>query len=184
MTSWNGRVLAVAVVLAQEDDRKAQDRAEVEAFVEVALVDRPVPELADSHAADALQRETDTRGGRDGSSDDPERSDEPVTRRVDVHRTGPSAVDAGRATEHLVEKPLRVDAERERMPVAAVGRGDAIAILEDARNPDRDRLLPGIEMRRPVDLAAEEERLDQILESADQDHRSIETEIELGLPDD
>ena len=90
----------------------------------------------------------------------------------------------GRTTEHLVEQPLRVDAERERVPVAAVGRGDAIAILEDARDSDRNRLLPGIEVRRPVDLAAKEERLDQILEAPDQDHRPVEAEVEVGFAGD
>ena len=79
---------------------------------------------------------------------------------------------------------LRIDAERQRVPVAAVGRGDAVAILEDARDADRNGLLARVEVRRPVDLAAEEERLDQILEAADQDHRPVEPEVELGLPDD
>ena len=72
------RVLAVAVVLAQEDDRQPQHRAEVEALVEVALVDRAVAELADGDAADALEREADARGGGDRPADDPERADEPV----------------------------------------------------------------------------------------------------------
>ena len=72
------RVLAVAVVLAEEDDREPQHGAEVEALVEVALVDRPVAELADGDAADALEREADAGGGGDRPADDPERADEPI----------------------------------------------------------------------------------------------------------
>ena len=149
-----GRVLAVAVVLAEEDDRKPQHGAEVEALVEVALVDRSVAELAHRHSTDPLQGESDARGGSDRPADDPERADEPVVRRVDVHRAGPTPVHAGGAAEHLVEQALRVDAERERMAVAAVGRTDAIAILEHARHADGDRLLARVEMRHAVDLAA------------------------------
>ncbi len=84
----------------------------------------------------------------------PKLADQPVRRRGHVHRAGEAAVDARRAAEHLVEQRLRVDAERERVPVAAVGRRDAVAVLEHAREADRDRLLARVEVRRPVDLAA------------------------------
>src|SRR5205823_8019105 len=42
------------------------------------------------------------------------------------------------------------------------------------------RLLAGAEMRRPVHVPLEEERLDAVLESADQRHPPVEAEVELG----
>jgi hypothetical protein len=70
------------------------------------------------------------------------------------------------------------------MSVAAVGRADAVAVLEHARHSDGDRLLARVEVGRAVDLAPEEERLDEVLEPPDQDHRAVEAEIELGLAAD
>ena len=69
------------------------------------------------------------------------------------------------------------------MAVSAVGRAHAVAILEHARHADGNCLLAGVEMGGPVDLAAQEERLDQILEAPDQDHRAVEVEVELSLAD-
>ena len=56
--------------------------------------------------------------------------------------------------------------------------------LEHARDADGDCLLAGVEMGGAVDLAAQEERLDQVLEAPDQDHRAVEAEVELRLADD
>ena len=95
-----------------------------------------------------------------------------------------AAVYPGRAAEHLVEQRLRVDAERERVPVPPVRRGDAVALLEQAREADRDGLLARVQVRRPVDLAAQEERLDEVLEPADQAHAPVEVEVELGVLED
>src|SRR4029079_13633331 len=87
--------------------------------------------------------------------------------------------DGGRPRQHLVEELLRIDPECERMTVAAVGRGDAVAVLEQARDAGGDRFLAGVEMRRAVDLAGEEERLDEILEAADEQHLPVQTRVEL-----
>ena len=75
------RVLAVAVVLADEDERQLEDLREVEALEDVALVHRAVAEGRDRDAARRpLQRERRPGRRRDAAADDPERADQPVRR--------------------------------------------------------------------------------------------------------
>ena len=76
---------------------------------------------------------------------------------------------------------MRVDSDRERMAVPAIRRSDAIALLEDARDASRDRLLPGIQMRRSVDLAREKQRLDEILEPANEEHLAVDARVQLEI---
>ena len=67
------------------------------------------------------------------------------------------------------------------MPVTAVGRGNAIPVLEHARETDGHRLLAGVQMRRSIDLAAQEERLNEVLETAYEPHASVKAEVELDV---
>ena len=83
----------------------------------------------------------------------------------DVHRAGTAAVDARRTPEQLGEERLRLGARaraRDRGRGRCTRRGRR---PQRAREADRDRLLTRVEMRRAVHLAAEEERLDEILDS-------------------
>ena len=64
--------------------------------------------------------------------------------------------------------------------MAAVRRGDRVARLEDVADSDADRFLPLAEVRRPLDLVAEKEEVDGVLEAADAKHRRIEP-LELPL---
>ena len=176
------RVLAVAVVLADEEEGQLQDLAEVEALEDVTLVHRTVAEIRHGNAAcRALQRQRGSRRRGDAAADDPERPDQTVVRRVHVHRAGATAVDAGLACEHHLEQLLGVDTDRKRVTVTAVGRGDTNALLEQARDPGRDRFLPRVQMGRPVDLALEEERLHELLEAADEQHLAVEPRVQLDL---
>ena len=43
------------------------------------------------------------------------RPDQPISRRVDVHRARPTTVDSGSAAQHFVEQLLWIDAYRERV---------------------------------------------------------------------
>src|SRR3954470_3200066 len=127
-----GGELAVAVVLAHEHDRQVEDLREVQALVEVAVVGGAVAEERDRDGALAgpLERESDAGGGGDAPADDPEAADQAVLERDDVHRAGAPAVDAGRPAEQLVHQRLGVDAERERVAVAAVRARHAIGLRE------------------------------------------------------
>src|SRR5204862_6107792 len=117
----------------EETARELQNLAEVQALAAVALVNRPVAEVGDGDAsARSLQCERRAGGGCDAAADDPERADQTIVERVHVHRAGAPAVDAGLPSEHLVEQLLRIDTERECVAVPAVGRRDAVAVLEQA----------------------------------------------------
>ena len=63
----------------------------------------------------------------------------------------------------------------------AVGAGDAVALLEHAREPDSHRLLSRVQMRRAVHLAAQEEALHAVLEPPDEQHPAIEVRREAGF---
>ena len=65
--------------------------------------------------------------------------------------------------------------------MSAVRRSNAVALVEDARDTRRDRLLPGVEMRRPVDLAGEEQRLDEVFEAADEEHLAVDPRVQLEV---
>jgi hypothetical protein len=62
------------------------------------------------------------------------------------------------------------------MSVAAIRAGDPVACVEDACETDSDGLLPGVEVGCPVDLAAEEEALNAILDAADHEHSPVQVE--------
>src|SRR4051812_33434837 len=175
-----GRELAVAVVLAHEHDGEAEDLGEVQALVEVALVDGAVAEERDRHRAlaGALESERDAGGRRDAPTDDPEAADQAVLERDDVHRAGAAGVDPGRAAEQLVEQGLRRDPERERMAVAAVGARHAVGLREHGRDAGTAGLLAGAQVRGAVHEALEEQRLHLVLEAADQPHAAVELEVE------
>ena len=159
--------------------------AEVEALEHVGLVHRAVAEVRHRHAPGRpLQRQGRPRGCRDAAADDPERADQAVAECVDVHRAGPSAVDARLPAEHLVEQQLRVDPERESVPVPAVGRGHAVPLLEQARHSGRHGLLPRVQVRRAVDLALQEQRLDEVLEPADEQHLPVDPGVEVEVVED
>ena len=73
------RVLAVPVVLADENERQLEDLAEVEALEDVALVHRAVAEVRDRDPTGRpLERKRRPRRRRDAAADDPERADEAI----------------------------------------------------------------------------------------------------------
>ena len=60
--------------------------------------------------------------------------------------------------------------------MAPVGARDPITVLEHRCEPDRNGLLPRVEVRRPVDLASQEQALNAVLDAADQQHAPVEIE--------
>src|SRR5262249_46212181 len=120
------RVLAVSVVLADQEQRQRGDLREVHAFEEVRLVGGAVAEVGDDDPAAVAQREPDPGRGGDRAADDAEAADQAVVEVDHVHRAGPTTVDPGLAAEQLGEQALRLEPQRERVPVSAVGAGDAV----------------------------------------------------------
>ena len=65
--------------------------------------------------------------------------------------------------------------------MAAVGAGHVVIGLERHADADGDRLLPGVQVRRAVDLAAQEQAMHRCLELADQQHPRVRVEVRAGL---
>src|SRR5581483_9651068 len=170
------RVLAVDVVLADIERRQREDLREVQALVEVGLVDGAVAEERDRRLARPAEGERRPGRGRDRAADDAEAADQAVLEVDDVHRARAAAADPGRAAEQLVEELLRLEPERERVAVPAVRPADAVAVAQAARDADLDRLLAGAEVRRPVNVPLQEERLHELFEAADELHAPVEIE--------
>jgi hypothetical protein len=72
----------------------------------------------------------------------PERADQPVAGELTFIEPARPPLIPGRASEHLVEQLLRVDADGERVARARVGRGNAVALLETLATPGRDASCP------------------------------------------
>ena len=109
----------------------------------------------------------------DRAADDPVAADQAVLEVDHVHRAGAAAADAGGAPEHLGDQRLGIGALGQRVPVAAVGAGGVVVGLKRHADPDRHRLLPGVQMGRAVDLAAQEQPVHRGLELPDQEHARV-----------
>ena len=98
----------------------------------------------------------------------------PYSRSMTFIDAAAAAVGAGRAAEQLGGECGRIDAERERRTVPAVGRGDLVAGPQRGAHADGDGLLALVEVRRALDLVAHEEAEDGVLEEADPQHRQVQ----------
>jgi hypothetical protein len=65
------------------------------------------------------------------------------------------------------------------MAVAAICAGDPIPGLQDARESDSHGFLARVKVSRTVDLAAQEQALDSVLETSDERHRPVQLNREL-----
>ena len=104
-----------------------------------------------------------------------------MSRVDDVHRAGATAVDTGLAAEQLREQRIGVGSHREQVAVPAIRARDPVVRPEHAGEADGDCFLPGIEVGRPVDLAAEEETLHPVLEAADEEHPLVELRVKVDV---
>jgi hypothetical protein len=94
-----------------------------------------------------------------------------------VHRPGAAARRRRRATEHLGRERPRVRALRERVAVTAVRAGHVVVRPERGADPHREGLLAGRQVRRPVDLAFQEQPVDLLLEAPDEPHAAVALEV-------
>src|SRR5918997_535114 len=70
-----------------------------------------------------------------------------------VHGAALAVAVPGRLAQELGGHAVHVEAEGYGVPVAAVGGGDHVPLLERRDGPNGDGLLSHVEVRRPVDLA-------------------------------
>ena len=172
------RELRVAVVLAEEDHRQLPHRGQVHRFVERALCHRAVAEERDHHGAVGAQ----LRGGRRADRDRQARGHDAVgpedaDRRIgDVHRAAAPTVRPRVLGHQLGEHPGRVEALRQAVTVAAVGRGDHVVRAERPARADGRGLLPDREVHEAGDLTVAVQRGDPLLEAADHEHPAVQLE--------
>ena len=131
-------VLAVLVVLADEDDGQRPHRGHVERLVEGADVRRAVTEVADGDPAVALELRGQTEPDRDrqAATDDAGAEHQPVVGVGDVHRAAPALRGARRLAQHLGPELAQRHALGDLVADAAVGRRHVVG---RARWPCRRR---------------------------------------------
>ena len=137
-------VLAVEVVLAQEDHRERPDRRHVQRLVKCPDVRGAVAEEAQRHAAVAqvLRRERRPQGDRQMRAHDRER---PVCADGDVrevHRAALAAAQAVRLAHDLSEGPVRWRPHCEHGAVAAVGAEHRVAVRSAPHAPTTTASCP------------------------------------------
>ena len=175
------RVLPITVVLTHEHDRQRKHLAEVQTLEEITLIHRAITETRNRHPARPPQRQRRTRRRSNAAAHDAKRPDQPVPRRGHVHRTRKTTIDPRRPAQHLIQQPLRINTQRQRMPVTPISRRHPITHPQHTRQPHRNRLLTRIQMRRPIHLTTQKQRLNQILHTTNQPHPPIQTELQLTI---
>src|SRR5688572_18337939 len=177
------RVLAVAVVLEDEDRGHLQDDGHVHGFEHRPLVraavaakrhaDPPVPAIP---AGDGC-----TRGDRRSAADDRVRAQHPARRIGDVHRPALAVAQPVPAPVDLEHHAGHVAALGDAVTVSAMRAHEVVAIIEMRADADGDRLLPGVEVGKSGDLTRRDLDVQSLLELADGFHPSVGVDQSLGI---
>ena len=167
-----GGRFGVAVVLGDEDHRQVPDLGEVVALEHRALVGGAVAVEADRDAAGAerLGGQRRAAGERRAGADDAVRAEHALRQVGDVHRAALAAAEPVLPPEDLEHHPLGVAALGDAMAVAAVGRGDRVAVVEVHADADAGGFLAGVEMHEAGNVPGREFLVDCFLEFADEPH--------------
>src|SRR5207253_27016 len=124
----------------------------------------------DPRLAAELERERRTGDLRQPAADDGVRAEESALDVVEVHRAAVPARAALELPVQLRHDLVRRRADRERVAVRAVRRGDHVALLERGADADGDGLLPDRDVEEARQLPGAETLLDLLLEAPDQQH--------------
>ena len=145
----------VAVVLGDEHHRQVPDFCEIVAFQHRALVGGAVAVEADADAArlQRLRRQRRAADQRRAGADDAVRAEHALRQVGDVHGAALAAAEPVLAPENLVHHAVDVAALGDAMAVAAMRRGDGVAVVEMHADADARRLLAGIEMHEAGNVA-------------------------------
>src|SRR3990172_6134365 len=173
---------AVAVILAEEDERERPHGREVGTLVHRALIGRAVAEEgeADAIGAPELLRERHPRRHRRLGRDDAAHPDDPTAHVGHVVRL--ALVVARAPAVELGHDALRVEPAGDLGRLPAMRGEDEIARLERPAGAGRHGLLPGGERRRDApDLLTGVGVAPRRLQAADEEHRPQQAELHRGI---
>src|SRR5262249_37524703 len=160
------------VVLDHEDDREIPDRGEIEALQEHALVGGAVAHEADAHPAIAaeLGGEPGPAGEWCSGAEDAIGAHHAFREIGDMHRAALAAAGAGGAAIDLAHHLPHFHALGDAMAMAAMGGGDAVALVQMHHDAGGRGLLACIEMDEARNVAARELDMETLLELTDRAH--------------
>ena len=140
---------AVAVVLDHVDDRQLPQRGHVEAFVDLALIDRAVAEIGhrDQAVVAVMVGEGEAGADRHLRADDAVAAEEILLPAEHVHRAALAVRIAAAAPGQLGHDTLGIHAAGQHVAVVAIGGDDRVAFLAAPpacrRRPPPDRYRGG-----------------------------------------
>src|SRR6188474_2559098 len=177
------RVLAVTVVLEDEDCGHLQDDGHIHGFEHRPLVraavaakrhtDPPVPAIP---AGDGC-----THGNWRSAADDRVRAEHPTRRIGDVHRAALAVAEPVPAPVDLEHHAGHVAALGDAVTVSAMRAHHVVAIVEMCADADGNRLLPGIEVGKSGNLTRRDLDVQALLELTDGLHPPVGVDQWLGI---
>ena len=173
-----GRGFGVAVVLEHEDRRQMPDLGEVHALERGALIGAAVADERDRDAAglQGLGGQRRAADQRRAAADDAVRAHHALGQIGDVHRAALAAAQPVLAPEDLGHHGLGIAALGDAVAVAAVGRRDAVLVVQVQADADAGSFFARIQMDEPRDVAGGELVVNGVLELANQAHLPIRLE--------
>jgi hypothetical protein len=149
--------------------------------VEVAIVGRAIAEEADHHflLLAILDRVRDADRQRDVPRDDRVAAPEFFRHVGEVHRAAAPAADARGATVKFGHRRAGFATARQGVAVVAVVGDDVVFLAESPDRADRDGLFADVEVAETADLAVSVGFGALLLETADEDHLTVQVDQSL-----
>ena len=168
----------VSVVFHHENRWQVPDRGQVHGFQNRALVRRAVAEEGDTDAIMAQLLRSQCRPAYQGSAgaQNAVGAHHALGQIGNMHRPALARARAAGLAVDLGHHLFHADALGDAVAMAAMGRGDAVMVLQVHHDADARGLFPGIEVHEPGDVAATEIDMQTFFELADGLHPPISLE--------
>ena len=162
-------MLAVAVVLAEENHRQVPQLGHVHRLVEGADVGRTIAEAGDSDPPilAVLRCQREAVGDRQARPDDPGRHHHPARWMGDVHRPALALAGAGGAPGDLGEQQVERHALGDLVVLAAIGGDEIVARLQRRHHRRRHQFLAAHGVIDHRQLAGHQQRAEFLVGAGD-----------------
>ncbi len=170
------RELGVAVVLADEDDRQAPERGDVQRLVEVAGVGRAVTEEDDHHLARAplLANQRRAEAERQVAADDARGAEQAALGGDQVHVPALAVAVARLAPGQLRHHPTEVGAPGDERTIRTVAGVDVVVVAQGRTGTGGRGFLPDADVDQAGQRLVRHQLGQPLLEDADRPHRAEE----------